>query len=367
MNPEFLLTHFDRIGSAPDAVPRLRRFILDLAVRGTLVEQNPQEALSPELSDLGDHDLAPSVADLPVNWVRAKVGKLLNFQYGKALSEDVRAEAGPVSVFGSNGVVGYCSKFLTEKPAIIIGRKGSAGALNLCNGPSWTTDVAYFVVAPAFFDIRYLYVALQTLDLDRLGKGVKPGLSRSDAYGLDLNVPPIAEQQRIIVKVEELMALCDRLEPAQRERDSRRNRLAAASLHHMCNGPNPEALREHARFYLAHLPELTLRPEQIPALRQAILSLAVQGKLVQQYPEDGSAESLLATVAALREKSGNHSKNSTVDDSDPKFVQHLPKNLPHGWIACPLEDLFRFIDYRGRTPTRTARGVRLITAKNVRM
>ena len=334
---------------------------------GKLVEQNPQEAISPELRDLCDAEHVPNVADLPANWVRAKVGKLLNFQYGKGLSEDVRQEAGPVRVFGSNGIVGYCSEFLTEKPAIIIGRKGSAGALNLCDGPSWTTDVAYFLVTPAFFDIRYLFVALQTLDLDRLGKGVKPGLSRSDAYGLDLSVPPMAEQQRIITRLEELMALCDRLEPAMREQEKRRNGLAAASLHHMCNDSNPEALRGHSRFYLAHLPELTLRPEQIAALRQAVLSLAVQGKLVQQHPEDGSAESLVAMVSQLHKKNGNRPKKSNVDDSDPKFVQHLPKTLPHGWVACPLEDLFRFIDYRGRTPTRTAKGVRLITAKNVRM
>ncbi len=151
MNPDLLLAHFDRVSEAPDAIPRLRRFIMDLAVRGKLVEQNPQEASLPDLCNLGIADRPTKVADLPANWVRAKVGKLLNFQYGKALSQDVRQETGPVCVFGSNGVVGYCSEFLTEKPAIIIGRKGSAGALNLCNGPSWTTDVAYFVDAPSFF------------------------------------------------------------------------------------------------------------------------------------------------------------------------------------------------------------------------
>src|SRR5258708_32560823 len=102
-------------------------------------------------------------------------------------------------------------------------------------------------------------------------------------------------------------------------------------------------------------------------MRQAILSLAVQGKLVQQYSKEGSSEELLPTVRKLPGKAANRSKISSIDDSDPKFVQHLPKTLPPGWASCPLEELFRFIDYRGRTPTRTPRGVRLITAKNVRM
>ena len=56
-----------------------------------------------------------------------------------------RLEEGSVPVFGSNGIVGYTSAPLTEAPAVIIGRKGSAGALNICNVPSWTTDVAYYV------------------------------------------------------------------------------------------------------------------------------------------------------------------------------------------------------------------------------
>jgi type I restriction enzyme, S subunit len=74
------------------------------------------------------------------------------------------------------------SRPLAQHPAVIVGRKGSAGALNLCDGPSWTTDVAYFVEPPPFFSLRFLFNALATLDLDKLGKGVKPGLSRSDAY-----------------------------------------------------------------------------------------------------------------------------------------------------------------------------------------
>ena len=56
-----------------------------------------------------------------------------------------------------------------------------------------------------------------------------------------------------------------------------------------------------------------------------------------------------------------------LNDSDPKLFQHLPATLPQKWSACPLEDLFRFIDYRGRTPVRVPTGIRLITAKNVRM
>src|SRR4029077_8257172 len=153
MKAELLLNHFNRISDAHDAVPRMRRFILDFAVMGKLSEQKSEDQPTPELLELQGGVRQNNIQNLPNGWFKAKVGQLLNFQYGKGLPVDARTEAGRVPVFGSNGIVGFTSESLTEQPAIIIGRKGSAGALNLCNGPSWTTDVAYFVQPPPFFDI----------------------------------------------------------------------------------------------------------------------------------------------------------------------------------------------------------------------
>ena len=226
MNADRLLAHYERIADTPDAVPRLRRFVLDLAVRGKLVEQDPNE--EPAAVSLverrrgyrSQREVRPLV-DVP-GWLVAPIPSLLQFQYGKGMKASERLDEGPVPVFGSNGLVGYCETPLTEAPAIIVGRKGSAGALNLCDGPSWTTDVAYFVEAPNYFDLRYLLIGLQTLNLGSLGKGVKPGLSRADVYDLPLSVPPLAEQHRIVAKVDELMALCDRLEVARARRGRRR-------------------------------------------------------------------------------------------------------------------------------------------------
>ena len=114
--------------------------------------------------------------------------------------------------------------------------------------------------------------------------------------------PPLAEQHRIVAKVDELMALCDQLEAAKTEREQSRDRLVAASLHHL-NPPadaeeanTPEAFRDHARFIFNHLPRLTTRPAHIKQLRQTILNLAVRGKLVPQDPNDEPAAELLKQV-----------------------------------------------------------------------
>ena len=333
---EQLLTHFDRLMQTPESVQRLRRFILDLAVRGKLVPQDPADEpafiSSIEKKQRKSQQALP--ADIP-GWLVAPVGALLEFRYGKGMKASERLIEGPVPVFGSNGIVGYCETPLTKTPSIIIGRKGSAGALNLCDGPSWTTDVAYFVEAPDFFDLHYLLIGLQTLDLGSLGKGVKPGLSRSDAYNLPLSVPPLAEQHRIVAKVDELMGLCDRLEAAQMERETTRTRLAAASLARL-NAPAPDetTFREHVAFVLNNLAPMTTRPEQVKALRQTILNLAVRGKLVEQNPADEPAAELLKDIADDLYKRGT-SKNQAVA---PREItrEEAPYTIPEIWIWVPF-------------------------------
>ena len=97
MNAQRLLAHYEQIANAPDAIARLRRFILDLAVRGKLVPQDANDEPASELlkriaKEKVDQD------DLPKEWRRAKVGSVLNFQYGKGLKASERADEGPVPV-----------------------------------------------------------------------------------------------------------------------------------------------------------------------------------------------------------------------------------------------------------------------------
>ena len=371
MNTHQLLAQYERIADTRDTIPRLRRFILHLAVCGKLVAQDPDDEPAP--LSLGPEEgrpqkRSPIRSANPAGWSVARVGALLEFRYGKGLNSSERRRAGPVPVFGSNGIVAYCETPLTDVPSIIVGRKGSAGALNLCDGPSWTTDVAYFVEAPDYYNLRYLLIGLQALDLGALGKGVKPGLSRSDAYALPLCVPPLAEQRRIVAKVDELMVLCDRLEAARAQREAQRDRLGAASLARLnAPDPDPRAFRDHAAFALDNLARLTTRGDQIAALRQTILNLAVRGKLVAPDPNDESAAELLERVKKAKARRKEETGDTRIRAAPGAKAESLPFALPKGWSAESFENLFLFIDYRGRTPEKTSTGVPLITARNVRM
>lgn len=91
-------------------------------------------------------------------------------------------------------------------------------------------------------------------------------------------LPPLCEQHRIVAKVDELMALCDRLEAAHRDREATRDRLVMASLAHLnASTPNPQVFGAHVRFLLHNLATLTQRSDHIKQLRQTILNLAVRG------------------------------------------------------------------------------------------
>ena len=160
-----------------------------------------------------------------------RLGEICEFVYGKGLTKEQCIPNGKYPVFGSNGIVGFYNKYLTDKRTIIAGRKGSAGALNICEVPSWTTDVAYYIeeIKDMFFDFQY-YI-LKSLQLDKLGKGIKPGLNRNEAYLLSIPLPPLAEQKRIVAEIEKQLAKTKKLKEHIIANQQATERLLKALLH----------------------------------------------------------------------------------------------------------------------------------------
>ena len=154
-------------------------------------------------------------------------------------------------------------------------------------------------------------------------------------------LPPLAEQHRIVAKVDELMALCDRLEAARAEREAARDRLAAASLARL-NTPDPETFHDDAHFALAALPAASTRPDQIKQLRQTILNLAVRGKLVPQDPNDEAAFVLLKRIAVERTKLAEDGKAKRLKALPEPDLDQAPFDLPLGWAWARFPELGQF-------------------------
>ena len=149
---------------------------------------------------------------LSEGWIWCRLGELILMLYGKGLTKAETNPIGKYAVYGSNGIVGYYDVGLTDRRAIIVGRKGSAGAIQISNNGSWTTDVAYYIEESDEINFEYLIYLLQSLGLEELGKGIKPGLNRDEAYSLFVPLASYDEQKAIVTKVEKLLSLCDKLE-----------------------------------------------------------------------------------------------------------------------------------------------------------
>jgi type I restriction enzyme S subunit len=140
-------------------------------------------------------------------WENKAIGEILRLEYGKPLDEVDRTPEGRFPVYGANGVKGRTDRAYHCKPSVIVGRKGSAGEINLADGPFWPLDVTYFTTFNEDrYDLRFLYYLLKTLDLPSLAKGVKPGINRSEVYSKAVAVPLLEEQQRIVGILDEALA-----------------------------------------------------------------------------------------------------------------------------------------------------------------
>ena len=152
----------------------------------------------------------PHIAIDP-EWPMVALGEVISLEYGKPLKAENRIE-GPYPVYGSNGIVGYHNECLIEGPAIIVGRKGSAGAVNFCETPCYPIDTTFFVRIRERqqLDVRFCYYQMLELGLDKVNvqSGV-PGLNRNDAHLKTIAVPPLETQQAIVAEIEAERALVD--------------------------------------------------------------------------------------------------------------------------------------------------------------
>ena len=395
MNAEQLLTHFDRIANAPDAIPRLRRFILDLAVRSKLVEQDPNDEPALELlkriavekenlltaGKIRKPKQIKSIkADdtefwIPSCWRWTRLGEITSYiQRGKSpkyasgdgslvisqkcvqwhgLDLDVARKITYESLSAYEDI-----RFLRDGDLLwnstgtgTIGRVVRiVDALEKLVCDSHVTVVRCLLVNPEYVRTWLRSGAVYGSIEDRAaGSTNQVELTAGIAINQMVPLPPLAEQHRIVAKVDELMALCDRLEEARMERKTTRDRLTAASLARLdAPDPDPGIFQSHVSFALDNLIPLTTRPDQIKALRQTILNLAVRGKLVPQDPNDEPAAELLKRIAEEKRrlvKAGKIRKKPLILN-DKRGELDFP--IPASWMSVRLAEISNIV--MGQSP-----------------
>lgn len=329
MNAEHLLEHYERVADAPDAVAKLRRLVLELAVRGKLVEQDASNGTAADaLSRISASGAFKGKGDastprfegpfsIPPNWAWVRFSAIADFSAGRTpprhdssfwntgdhpwVSIADMADGEPLAATKETVSEAARKQVFKAEPAqpgtMIMSFKLTIGKIARLAMAAYHNE-AIISIKPKLADFDpYLFKVLPMFARQGNTKGAIKGvtLNRDSISNILIPLPPIGEQRRIVAKLDELMALCDQLEATRTEREAKRDQLATASLARL-NEPTPETFTADVGFALDALPSLTARVDQIKQLRQTIFDLAVRGRLVVQDPKDQSAQDWVRSI-----------------------------------------------------------------------
>tara|TARA_B100002051_G_C16735743_1_gene641099 strand:+ start:2099 stop:3259 length:1161 start_codon:yes stop_codon:yes gene_type:complete len=134
-----------------------------------------------------------------VTWTNKKLGDITKLKYGKEKASRNRV-GGDIPVYGSGGINGYHNEPLVKEDCIIIGRKGSIGSTYFAEGGCWPIDTVFYTLGSEDVDLKYLYFMIRYLPFQNMDT-VKPGLNITFAESLDVRIPNIEYQKKIVKKI----------------------------------------------------------------------------------------------------------------------------------------------------------------------
>ena len=183
---------------------------------------------------------------IPANWIRATFGDLTICRDGERLpvSKDDRENRAKVyDYYGASGVIDKIDDFLFDKPLLLIGEDG-ANLINrstpiafIARGKYWVNNHAHVVDGISEDYLRYLELFINATDLSHFVTGTaQPKMNQTKMNSIPVDLPPMAEQRRIIGKVDELMDLCDRLDASLSAGEDIRSRLLDTFLYRVLEG-----------------------------------------------------------------------------------------------------------------------------------
>lgn len=408
-----LLEEFSTIFDRPEKVKKLREYILSLAVRGKLVEQDendePASVLLERIREEKDRlvkekkikkeKALPEINEdeilheLPKDWVWVRLGELGNIFNGNSINaklkeskysnlkegynyiatKDVDLQSRTINY--ENGIkIPYDEekfRIAHEGAILICAEGGSAGKKiglveeDICFGNKLLAIELFYET-----NSKYLFYLYQSPDFyerfSELMTGIIGGISSKNFKEILVSLPPLKEQKRIVEKVDYLMEFCDKLE-IQLEKKVKYGSLSAKSvLNGVSNCSSYEELEEALKFIIENFKDLTLVDGAITELKNAILSLAVKGKLVHQDEDDEPASMLLERIREEKDRLVKEKKIKKEKPLPEISVDEIPYELPKGWEWARLNDICSLItDGTHSTPKYTESGVPFLSVKDL--
>ena len=409
-----LVRHFDLIAQAPGGVARLRELILTLAVQGKLVPQDASDEPASELlkkirtekdrliaegkinrdKPLAEITDEEKPFELPAGWEWIRLNALLQkigagstplggkeiyvstgvkfLRSQNVWNEGLRLEGvayiPPVTHAKMSGTVVVANDLLFNITGASIGRCAAVPSdFDEANVSQHVTILR--TVIPALN--AFLHKVLVSRHVQQTVMDVQVGVSREGLSIAKLGqflipVPPLAEQTRIVTRVEELMQVCDALEASGQLEAQQHAQLVSTLLGTLTQIETPEALNEAWQRIATHFDVLLDRPEAVDALEQTILQLAVRGLLVPQDPTDEPASVLLQKIRAEKDHLIAQGKIKRDKPLPPITDEEKPFELPQGWSFARSSELVEMLNgYAFKSEWFKTSGTRLLRNLNI--
>jgi type I restriction enzyme S subunit len=373
-----LVQQFDLLATAPGGVARLRELILTLAVQGKLVPQDPSDEPASVLlqkiraekdrliaagkikrdKPLGEIAEEDILYELPQGWEWARLPEIyysISPSGNKLLSSAVLPEGKyPVVDQGQRHIAGYTNDgsilIIIPGPVIVFGdhtKEIKYIDFDFVAGADGTK-----ILRPVLQDEIFFTWQLRSFSLEDRGYARHFKVLNAKMFA----VPPLAEQSRIVTRVEELMRLCDALESQRKLETAQHARLLSTLLGTLTDSTSADELAANWQRVSDHFDLLLDRPEAVDALEQTILQLAVRGLLVPQDPDDEPAGVLLQKIRAEKDRLIAAGKIKR-DKALPAIAnEEKPFEPPMGWQLVRLIDLIRIGSGDGLTAAQMTAG-----------
>ena len=361
-------------------IKKLRELILELAVRGKLVPQDPNDEPASELlkriakerNDLVKNKvirkpkaleqiaLANTPFDLPDGWEWCYLNDIGNWGAGATPSRsNSKYYNGEIPWFKSGELssdfisdseekitelaLQECSLRDNNVGDVLIAMYGATiGKTSILNVRGTTNQAVCACTPYSGISNVYLLTLLKAYKRIFIGMGAggaQPNISREKLIATVFALPPKAEQNRIICKIDELMSLCDQLEQQSLTSLEAHQQLVETLLATLIDSQNANELAENWARISQHFDTLFTTEASTDALKQTILQLAVMGKLVPQDPNDEPASELLKRIEQEKAQLVKEGKIKKQKPLPPISDEEKPFELPVGWVWCRLANI----------------------------
>ncbi|HBV8783032.1 restriction endonuclease subunit S [Klebsiella pneumoniae] len=362
-------------------IKKLRELILELAVRGKLVPQDPNdepasvllERIAAEKAELVKQGKIkkqkplPEISEeekpfeLPAGWEWVRLGTLFNsIQSGGTPSKINPAFWGgdipwaSVKDLGSSQYISKTQDYITEAGLLSGSKLADSGDVLICTRMGLgkiaiaSCPIAFnqdlkAVKLTSHIIPNFFFNTYSTVKIKGTGTTVE-GIKQEQLVNYITGFPPFNEQNKIVVKVKELMSLCDQLEQHTLTSLDAHQQLVETLLTTLTDSQNADELAENWARISKHFDTLFTTEASIDALKQTILQLAVMGKLVPQDPNDEPASELLKRIAQEKAQLVKDGKIKKQKPLPPISDEEKPFELPEGWEWCKFGLISEFIN-----------------------